>query len=91
MKINYCEWIYFRGYQFLWIETLGSNFEAIELSFIIHTENRYFIGTGTRGWDPPQEPQKLVPHENKAIISINMICQLCPIFLLRCIHVTMLS
>ena len=33
-------------------------------SFIIHTENRYFVGTEIRGSDPARKPRKLVPHEN---------------------------
>ena len=36
---------------------------AIIFSFIIHTKNRYFVGTGIHGSDPPRKPRKLVPHE----------------------------
>ena len=50
----------------------GSEFVAIVFSFIIHTENRYFVGTRIRGSDPPQIPRKLVPHKNSAIVTINL-------------------
>ena len=41
----------------------GSKFVAIVFSFIIHTENHHFVGTGIRGSDPPRKPRKLVLHE----------------------------
>ena len=31
--------------------------------FFHNKENYHFVGTGVRGSDPPQKPQKLVPHE----------------------------
>ena len=34
----------------------GSAFVAIVVSFIIHTENYIFVGTGIRRWDPPRKP-----------------------------------
>ena len=43
----------------------GSKFVFRVYSFIIYTENCYSVGTGTRGWDPPQKPRKLVPHKIK--------------------------
>ena len=39
-------------------------FVAILFSFIIHTENYYYVGTGIRGMDPPSKPRKFVPDEN---------------------------
>ena len=42
----------------------GSQIMAIVFSFIIHTENRYFMGTRIHGSDPPWKPRKMVPHEN---------------------------
>ena len=58
---------------FLWVpifvdwtkmtQILGSKFVAIVFSFIIHTENYHFVGTGIRWSDPPRKPRKLVPHE----------------------------
>ena len=42
----------------------GLKFVSIVFSFIIHKENRYFVGTGIRGSDLPRKPRKLVPHEN---------------------------
>ena len=39
-------------------------FVVMVFSFIIHTENCYFIGTEIRGSDPPRKPQKLVPGTN---------------------------
>ena len=44
----------------------GSKFVAIVFSFIIHTENYHFVGTGIRGSDPPRKTRKLVPHEIEA-------------------------
>ena len=41
----------------------GLKFVAIVFSFIIHTKNYHFVGTGIRGSDPPRKPRKLVPHE----------------------------
>ena len=41
----------------------GSKFVAIVFSFIIHTENYPFMGTGIRGSDSPRKPRKLVSHE----------------------------
>ena len=41
----------------------GLKFVAIVFSFIIHTENYHFVGTGIRGSDPPRKPRKLVTHE----------------------------
>ena len=41
-----------------------SKFVAIAFSFVIHTENRFFVGTRFRGSEPPRKPQNLVPHEN---------------------------
>ena len=41
----------------------GSKFMAMVFSFIIHTENYHFVGTGIRGSDHPQKPRKLVPHK----------------------------
>ena len=49
---------------------VGFKFVAIIFSFIIHTQNRYFVGTRIRGQDPPWKPRKLVPHENEAIHSM---------------------
>ena len=64
--LGYCGLLYFRGYQFSWIEYKSNirgvqKFVVIVFSFIIHTENHYFVGTEIRGWDPPR---KLIPHEN---------------------------
>ena len=42
----------------------GSKFVAKAFPFIIHTENSFFVGTRFCGSDPPEKPQKLVPHEN---------------------------
>ena len=48
----------------------GLKFVVIVFSFIILTENRYFLGTENRGSDPPRKPRKLVPREYKVIHSI---------------------
>ena len=48
----------------------GSKFITMAFSFIIHTENRFFVGSRFCGSDPPQKPRKLVPNKNKAIHSI---------------------
>ena len=37
----------------------GSRFVAIIFSFITHTENHYFVGTGIRGLDPPRKTMKM--------------------------------
>ena len=42
----------------------GSKFVAIVFSFMTHTENRHFVGTGIRGWDPPRKPPKMVTNDN---------------------------
>ena len=36
----------------------GSKFVAIIFSFIPHTKNSYFMGTGIRGLDPPRKPRQ---------------------------------
>ena len=64
---GYCGWLYFRGYQFSWIEqkySWGSKFVVIIFSFIIRKENYHFVGTGIRGLGPPRKPRKLVPQRN---------------------------
>ena len=38
-------------------------FLVIVFSFIMHTENYHFVGTGIRGLDPLGKPRKLVPYE----------------------------
>ena len=43
--------------------SLESKFVDIMLSFKIHTENCYLLGTKNRGLDPPQKPRKVVPHD----------------------------
>ena len=42
----------------------GSKFVVIVFSFIVHTKNSFFVGTGIYGSEPPQKPRKLVPNEN---------------------------
>ena len=37
----------------------GSKFVDIVFSFIMHTENYHFVGTGIRGSDLPRKPRKL--------------------------------
>ena len=72
LKMTYCGWLYFRGYQFSWIDlkkskmihSKGSQFLAMIFSFITFTKNYYFVGTRICGLDPPRKPGKLVPHEN---------------------------
>ena len=54
LETEYCGWLYFRGYQFLWIEQKchirwDQNSWQITFSFINNTENRSFVGTGIRG------------------------------------------
>ena len=44
--------------------SLGSQFMALAFSYIIHTENRFFVGTRFRGSDFSRKPRKLVPQEN---------------------------
>ena len=73
---NYCWWIYFCGEQFSWNWTKmtyswGLKFLAIIFSFIIYTENRYFVGTGIRQLDPPRTPWNLVFHEHSGSIPRN--------------------
>ena len=60
---------HFRGFD----KTLsfeGLKIRGHSISFIIHTENHHFVGTGIRGSNPPRKPRKLVPHKNWAIHSI---------------------
>ena len=51
----------------------GSKFVDIVFSFIIHTENHLFVGTGIRGSNPPRKPRKSVPHEKLSHPQYNYI------------------
>ena len=51
----------------------GSKFVAIVFSFIIHTEDCYFVGTEIRGSHSPRKPRKLVPHAIHSIFRAKLI------------------
>ena len=66
---NYCGWLYFRGYQFSWIEqTLHISW--VENSWPQHFPVKFiqkivfFVDTRFCGSDPLRNPRKLVPNEN---------------------------